>query len=121
MHHIKLGKWGEKLAAEFLVQRGYHIIAERWRALRGDIDLIAKHGNTIVFIEVKTRESGECGTPEESITPIKQRQLLRLAELFMAHHDPTSNTPCRLDVIAIEHNIYTNEKTIRHHQNCITN
>ena len=99
--HQKLGSWGETLAARFLEEKGFTILEKNFRAERGEIDLICKDENCIVFVEVKTRRSPAYGPPETSITPSKQRQLYKIAQAYIATH-PTENMDYRFDVVVID-------------------
>ena len=94
------GNRGERLAAKTLKAKGYRILARNCRNRWGEIDLIAMDGNSIVFIEVKTRSQSETGRPEEAVTPTKQRQISRAAAAWL-HHYRLDNHRCRFDVIAI--------------------
>ncbi|MBI4281154.1 YraN family protein [Candidatus Uhrbacteria bacterium] len=97
-----LGNQGEALAAKYLKQRGYRILAQQWQArLWGEIDIIAKEGKVFVFVEVKTRQGGEFGYPEEAVTREKQKKLAQLATYYLARHRLEEH-PHRLDVISIE-------------------
>ena len=101
-----LGKSGEDIAAEELERRGYAILARRYRTARGEIDIVAVDGDTLVFVEVKVRETEECGTAAEAVTPDKQRRLGRMAVDFLARQD-IPDRPCRFDVVAIEAGVVT--------------
>jgi putative endonuclease len=97
----RLGLRGEEEAARFLAGRGFRLIEHGYRALRGEIDLIAWDGKTLVFIEVKTRTGPDCGPPEESVTASKQRQIRRIAEAYLS--DRGLGSPfCRFDVVAVD-------------------
>ena len=96
-----LGRVGEDLAAATLVRLGYTIIERRYRTDRGDIDIVAEDGDTLVFVEVRARANGECGTAAESVTVDKQRQVARMAREYLASHDVSSRC-CRFDVVAID-------------------
>lgn len=103
----KLGKAGERLAALRLAELGYQIIATNWRCPFGELDLVAWHGECLVFIEVRTRRNQKAGTPEESVTPAKQQRLSNLAEAFLQARPDLRDTkgeipPCRIDLVAIE-------------------
>lgn len=89
------------MAAEYLKGRGFLILERNYRYQRGEIDIIARDGNELVFVEVKTRRSRAFGTPEESITPRKEELLKRTAEGYCFEHQIDA-TPCRFDVVAIE-------------------
>ncbi|HET7218625.1 MAG TPA: YraN family protein [Vicinamibacterales bacterium] len=96
-----LGKSGEDRAASELERRGYAILARRYRTRYGEIDIIARDGDTTVFVEVKVRETGECGTAVEAVTPRKQRRLASMALDYLARTTGT-DVPCRFDVVAID-------------------
>lgn len=94
------GNRGERLAAKTLKAKGYRILARNCRNRWGEIDIIAMDGNTIVFVEVKTRSEHTQGRPEEAVTPTKQRQITRAAAVWL-HHHKLDNHRCRFDVVAI--------------------
>jgi putative endonuclease len=96
----KLGKDGEDLACAELERRGYAIIARRYRAHGGEIDIIARDGATIVFVEVKTREGHGFGDAAEAITCWKRHRLTRVAIEYLARHQ-VGECPCRFDVVSI--------------------
>ncbi|MDD5338717.1 MAG: YraN family protein [Dehalococcoidales bacterium] len=95
------GALGEKLAADFLKQKGYEILAANYRCPDGEIDIITKHRNTLVFVEVRTRSSRKFGTPEESITDTKKEKLRALAERYYQEHADLPDN-WRIDVVAVE-------------------
>ena len=97
---ISLGKCGEDLACRELERRGYAIIARRYRVRGGELDVIARDGPTIVFVEVKTRAGEMFGDAAEAVTPVKQLRMTRLAEEYLMRHHLT-DCPCRFDVVAI--------------------
>ena len=94
-----LGNKGEDVAAKFLKRNGYRIIARNYKTPLGEIDIIAKDGNTIVFIEVKTRTSNAFGYPFESVTRKKKDKLKKLALLYLKKNAHESSA--RFDVISI--------------------
>ena len=96
----RLGEAGESIAARYLQEKGLQIIARNFRDKSGEIDIIAEDDETLVFIEVKTRQSYRCGFPEESVTRRKQKQIIRLAEIYLARNSLV-DVPVRFDVIAI--------------------
>lgn len=101
MKRRDVGILGEKLAQDFLKKRGYHILESNYRCPEGEIDIIARHKETLVFIEVRTKRSLQFGSPEESITPTKMEKLRAVA----AHYRQTrNNLPSlwRIDVVAVE-------------------
>ena len=96
-----IGRWGEEIAAQFLQQKGYEILQRNVRTPYGELDIVARCGATIVFVEVKTRTSSSFGLPEISVGPRKIRHLLDSAQSFMQLYAGTEQT-WRVDVIAIE-------------------
>ncbi len=101
MKRRETGRLGEKLACDFLGKNGYHILETNYRCPEGEIDIIARQEDTLVFIEVRTKKSRRFGTPEESITPTKMERLRTVA----AHYGQNrSNLPAswRIDVVAIQ-------------------
>ena len=97
----RLGAFGEQYARAHLGRSGYRIVESNVRLSSGEIDLVALEGETLVFIEVRTRRGDRLGTPEESITPRKGRKLAELAQEYLqAQGGPEPNW--RIDVVAIE-------------------
>jgi putative endonuclease len=104
------GRWGEALALRFLELHQYHILTQNWRAGRGEIDIIAKDTDgTLIFIEVKARASLLYGSPEESITPAKQRMLRGAISAYLAKNRVHK---FRVDVVSI---LKTQSKTTIKH------
>jgi putative endonuclease len=97
--HLDIGNRGEQLARAFLEQKGYAILETNWRYKRAEVDIIAKDGETLVFIEVKTRSSDAFGKPEEFITPHKESLLIAAASAYMEQigHD----WAIRFDIISV--------------------
>ncbi len=96
-----LGKLGEDLACQELQRRGYAILARRYRRRGGELDIIARDGQTVVFVEVKTRESCEFGTGGESVNGRKRRRMADVALDYLARNRLTES-PCRFDVVSID-------------------
>ena len=96
-----LGISGENLACAELRRRGYAIVERRYRTRLGEIDIIAKDGNTIVFVEVKARLSDDFGGAAAAVTAWKQRRVARMAMDYLSRHH-LHECPCRFDVIAID-------------------
>ncbi len=112
----KIGTQGEALAINHLIEQGITIVTLNYRVGKmGEIDIIARDGDTLVFVQVKLRRSTRYGTPEEAVTPSKQRTIRRMAESYLAFHN-INDTPCRFDVVAIES--HHGNTIIRHHKNC---
>jgi putative endonuclease len=95
-----LGQRGEAAAARYLRRRGYKILARGDRSGPGELDLVALDDKTIVFVEVKTRQSDVAGHPSDAVDDIKQRRLTRLAVTFLKRHG-LLECPARFDVVAI--------------------
>lgn len=95
-----LGRRGEEIAAEYLTQHGYRIVAKNFRLRSGEIDLIALDRDCLCFVEVKSRTDYE--TPQESVSFFKQRKLTKLAQAYLQKFHGSMDVRCRFDVIAIE-------------------
>ena len=98
-NHNEVGKLGEQIAKKHLIQCGYHVLACNWTWGKGEIDIIAKQGDVLVFVEVKTRTVATFGNPEEAISEKKQNLMYELATEYMyktGHEDEF-----RFDIIAI--------------------
>ena len=95
------GREAEAMAASFLKGQGLEIVARNVRCLLGEIDLVARHGRTVVFIEVKSRHSRKYGTPQEMVSVDKQKRLTRLAQWYLKKHG-LLREPARFDVVAIQ-------------------
>lgn len=91
----------ERIAGAFLEKQGYQIIACNFRCRLGEIDLIAKDGRYLVFVEVKYRKNDETGNPLEAVNRRKQQIISRVANYYCLTHGYGENTPCRFDVVAI--------------------
>lgn len=97
----RLGQLGEALACRALVRRGYAILATRYRTRSGELDIVAEHRGTLVFVEVKTRRSRRFGTAGEAVTRAKRRRLARMAEEFLTRSG-LGGRPCRFDVVTVD-------------------
>lgn len=96
-----IGKWGENVAAEYLQNRGWTVAARNFRTPYGELDLIARKADALVFFEVKTRTSDAFGMPEDSISPSKARHLLESAQYYLQQIQ-ADDIDWRVDVIAIQ-------------------
>lgn len=114
-----LGRWGEKLAADFLVEHGYIVLEKNVRTPYGELDLITRQGEVIVFVEVKTRSSSVFGYPEEAITNKKRAHLLESAQTYLLDH-PELDGDWRIDVIAIKHHLEQDKPEITHFENAVS-
>lgn len=108
------GKLAEELAVQYLVERGFEILKQNYRYERGEIDIIAKDGEEIVFVEVKARLTDKYGLPEESVTEEKQNRVYSVAEGYL-YENNLNEKICRFDVIAVE--IHDKSTEIRHIRN----
>jgi putative endonuclease len=95
-----LGKSGEELACAELRRRGYAILARRFRTRGGELDIVARDGTTLVFVEVKARRTARFGTAAEAVTRTKRARLARMADEFLSRARLAS-VPCRFDVVAV--------------------
>lgn len=98
----ELGKDGENLAVCELTAHGYAIVEQRYRTRFGEIDVIARDGDTLVFVEVRRKSGEDCGTAAESVTPRKQRRIVRMAVDYLARNDLYDKCAVRFDVVAID-------------------
>jgi putative endonuclease len=101
MQRQALGRLGEDLAVAELERRGYAILTRRYRTRHGEIDIVARDGETIVFVEVKVKETAEFGTAAEAVTVRKQRRIVSMAVDYLARNR-LAGRPCRFDVVAID-------------------
>ena len=117
-HNIDLGKRGEDAAAKFLERHGYEIIARNWTCPTGEADIIARDGDAIVFVEVKTRSNTEKGLPEEAITLAKRKRYEKIAVAFLKGFDleDDDDVQVRFDVVSIVV-VSLDRAFIRHHIN----
>jgi putative endonuclease len=98
----KFGDFGENLAEETLVKRGYDILEKKFRSNIGEIDLIAKDKDTLVFVEVKSRLNTKYGRPEEAVTPRKIYHIKRTAEYYCLINN-IKHAKMRIEVVAIQY------------------
>jgi putative endonuclease len=98
---IPLGRRGERAAEKYLRHNGYRIVARNFRAAGAEIDLVAMDGETLVFVEVKTRRSRIAGAPEEAVDERKQTRMRRAAEVF-ARRYRADEIEMRFDIAAVD-------------------
>jgi len=101
MNKIEIGKFGESLAAQHLIEKGYTIIEQNYRYGHGEIDIIARKDDLLVFVEVKTDTQGKFGDPIYWVPPRKQKQIGKIAQIYLLQHK-FKNVDFRFDVIAIQ-------------------
>ena len=92
----------ESEAVEYLAGKGYHILERNYRFDRGEIDIVARYGKELVFVEVKARSSSAYGEPEDALTPYKCRQIQRVADGYLQEHG-LDEIEYRFDIVAIEY------------------
>ncbi|MGC8865895.1 MAG: YraN family protein [Bacteroidales bacterium] len=97
--HNELGKTGEELAAEFLKKKGFQIVATNWRFGKDEIDLIARDGEELVIVEVKTRKTNYFGEPQAFVSRVKQKALIRCANQYIRLHKFDGET--RFDIVSV--------------------
>ncbi len=95
-----LGQRGEDLAARELARLGYVILARRYRTRLGEIDIVARDGATVVFVEVKARTGEGWGRPAEAVGWRKQQRLVTMAQMYLARHR-LGAVACRFDVVSV--------------------
>ena len=102
MTHARLsfGLEGETLACEELQRRGYAILARRYRTSHGELDIVARDGDYLVFVEVKAREGSSFGEPEEAVTAQKQQRMVWMATDYLARLGGP-DVACRFDVVGV--------------------
>jgi len=108
--HIELGKTGEDLAVAHLESKGYLILERNWRLGKEEIDIIARDGDFVVIVEVKTRTSAAFAEPESAVTKVKQRILVRAANAYVNYHHQYGEV--RFDIVTV---VIRPEGEIIHH------
>jgi putative endonuclease len=107
-----VGEAGEQIACRYLEDNGFEISDRNWRTRSGELDIIARHGDMLVFVEVKTRRSRTFGEPEEAVTPAKARKIRRLASEYLA--SVSHSAEVRFDVISVLLDSGGNRLELRH-------
>lgn len=100
--NVKLGLIGEKLAANYIKNNDYHILDQNYRTKIGELDIIAKKDNIIIFIEVKTRTSNAFGRPGEAVNLKKQKKIHRLSQQYIIYKKLKKDYLYRFDVIEVK-------------------
>ena len=101
MDRQALGQYGEELAVEHLREDGLEVLARNWRCREGELDVVARAGRTVVFVEVKTRSGTGYGEPAEAVTLRKARRLRLLACRWLEQHRPAGTADLRFDVVSV--------------------
>ncbi len=110
--HIKLGRWGEDLAVNYLTDKGYVILERDWNTGHRDIDIVAQDGDVVVFVEVKTRSNSDFGGPLTAMTYAKRKNLCHAINHYVKYHH--IDNPFRFDVVAIVGELGDKEVKIEH-------
>ncbi|PNV63865.1 YraN family protein [Clostridium sp. chh4-2] len=101
MNKRETGGCYEEMAAAYLEKEGYHIIERNYYTRQGEIDIVARDGEYLVFIEVKYRNNLKKGHPAEAVTYQKQQRIRKSARYYMYEHRISEDMPCRFDVVSI--------------------
>ena len=110
MNNRRQGNDFESLAAKYLIQNGMTVLKQNFYCKMGEIDLVAKDGEYLVFVEVKYRKNKKAGSAAEAVNFNTMRKISRCADVYMMQHHVSGNTSVRFDVIAIEEGHLTHFK-----------
>lgn len=111
------GKWGEKYACKYLRRKGLEVLKRNFSCKTGEIDLIMTEADgSIVFVEVRTRESKNFAPPEDTVNKNKQKKIIRAARYFLNKYD-IKDRPLRFDVVAITAGNNKRKPEVRHYKN----
>lgn len=113
-----LGRRGEDAAARYLQRRGYDIVERNWTCAAGEADIVARDGEALVFVEVKTRSSTDKGLPSEAVNAEKRQRYERIAALFLQGYEVV-DVPVRFDVVSLMV-VPPDRALIRHHINAFS-
>lgn len=102
MTNQEMGKFGEDYAASYLKKNGYQILDRNYRFKKYEVDIICKHEDHLVFVEVKARNTSEIGPPWKAVTRTKQRQIIQCANQYIVSKN--INAEAQFDIISIVHN-----------------
>ncbi|WP_298644848.1 YraN family protein [uncultured Cardiobacterium sp.] len=100
--HLRRGRAGEKRAAAYLKAQGLVIVANNFRSRYGEIDLIARDGAVLVFVEVRSRAAGAQVSAAASIGAAKREKIRKTAQVYLQQHHPTTPPDCRFDAVCID-------------------
>lgn len=113
-----LGDFGERLAAAHLEAKGYRIVARNYRCAEGEMDLVARRGDLLAFVEVRTRRGGDLGGPAESITAAKAARLAAIARAYCQEH-PEAPPQRRIDLVGVELSADGRLERVEHIENAV--
>ena len=114
----RLGRWGESHARRYLERKGYTVWATNYRCRWGEVDIVAHHGEEIVFVEVRTRRGTAFGTPEESVTAAKSRRLAATAQHYLESNG-LEQSQWRIDLISIQLDLAGKLLEVDHLENAV--
>lgn len=114
----EFGEMGERIAAQHLLANGYRILARNWRKRAGEIDIVAQTGDTVAFVEVRSRRESIWGSAAESLTWAKQKRMLAMADEYAAEH-PDIPEGRRVDLIAIDFGRDGRLKSLQHFESAV--
>lgn len=97
----KIGKQAEHLVSKWLRKKKVSVLSNNYYCRQGEIDIIAMDKNTLCFIEVKYRKSGDYGIPEETVTAAKQRRIIKTAQAYLCQYSKYADLPARFDVVSV--------------------
>lgn len=100
----RVGNQAEALAEQIMLKAGLSCLARNYRCKLGELDLVMRDGDTVVFVEVRYRRQSQWGGAAESVNQPKQKRVILAAQHFLLNHPKLANRPCRFDVIAAEGN-----------------
>jgi putative endonuclease len=117
--HLKKGQLAENFASEYLKNQGLKRLQTNFACKHGEVDLIMLDDNTLVFVEVRYRQSTDYGHPLETINYAKQQKILKTVQFFLLKHPEYRNHPCRIDAIAIDAHTQKHNDTVQWIKNAI--
>ncbi len=99
--HLLVGREAENISRQYLCQQGLQLIEKNYSCLYGEIDLIMRHKQVLVFVEVRYRKSKDFGLAQETVTTLKQKKIIKSAQYFLSQKKMLNQCPCRFDIVAI--------------------
>ena len=114
-----LGSFGERVAAAHLEAKGYAILDRNFRVAQAELDLVARDGDTLVFVEVRTRRGGVVGAAASSVNARKAQQLHHAAAWYLDQHEQYADDPMRIDVVTVELRRDGTLEKVTHIQNAV--
>lgn len=99
IHHQNLGRWGEEMASQFLMSKGYVILHRNWHFAHKELDIVARLGETIAIVEVKTRTSNFWEEPKEAVKRKKQKRIIEAADAYIRHYNLDFDV--RFDIVSV--------------------